>query len=155
VSRDEVLDDAIAAAWGSGFGWDALELHALFADGGGTQVASLVCDQCGNREIGSVRRIPFQGTEHLIAGRTEDVGVADLRMRRELFEHDAAADDSRHGRRPAALVLVEPVRSSGVVSAWCPTHGRFQAPVSMIMNAVTTAQSRGVSIVRVTATDHR
>jgi hypothetical protein len=155
VSRDEVLDEAIANAWGPDYDSDADELRALFCEARGVKVASFVCDLCGNREIGSVRRIPYGGTEHLIAGRTEDVAVADQIMRRILFENDAAGDDPRHGRRRAGLILAEPVRRDGIVSAWCPKHRRFQVSATRILKAMSSAQPGSASTVRVTATDQR
>jgi hypothetical protein len=136
VSRDEVLDEAIAEAWGPGYSYEADELRVLFADRQGTKIASVVCDQCGKREIGSVRLIPYCGTERLIAGRLEDVDVRDLRIRRELFEHDAAVDDHRRGRRSAAVWLVEPVRRDEGVMAWCSTHGHFVVPAPELTRAI-------------------
>ena len=124
-----MLDEAIAEAWGPGYGFDADELRMLFGDRQGVKIASVVCDQCGKREIGSVRQIRYGGFDHLIAGRLEDVDVRDLKIRRVLFEHDAAPDDPRRGRRSPAVWLVEPVRRGQGITAWCSRHGQLTVSV--------------------------
>ena len=92
---------------------DAEELSFQFSKGAGLQLVSELCDLCGNREVGSVRRICFDGRTVVLAGRREDVGVNDVATRRALYEHDTGSVDRR---RPAAVWLVEPGPPGGVIA---------------------------------------
>jgi hypothetical protein len=133
VSRDDVIEEARAVAWGPGWGLDAEEVSFQFSKGSGLQLVSELCDLCGNREVGSVRRICFDGRTVVLAGRREDVGVRDVATRRALYEHDTGSVDRR---RPASVWLVEPVRDGLPVLAWCPGHGLLRVGAQEIADAI-------------------